>query len=124
MDIHHVALRVADVERARAFYTGVLGLSERQRQHDASGALRAVWLQAGGSMLMLELALRGSGTSSGSAHLLAFAVADLAAWEARLERAQVPIDDRTAHTLYIRDADGHRVGLSNHVFQPEPHAAG
>jgi catechol 2,3-dioxygenase-like lactoylglutathione lyase family enzyme len=39
-------------------------------------------------------------------------VAETAAWEARLGAAGVTIDDRTAATLYVRDPDGHRVGLS------------
>jgi hypothetical protein len=43
-------------------------------------------------------------------------VDDLAAWEARLARAGIPIVDRTAHTLYVHDPDGHRVGLS--VYRP------
>ena len=28
----------------------------------------------------------------------------------------VPVDDRTEHTLYVRDPDGHRVGLSDYRF--------
>jgi catechol 2,3-dioxygenase-like lactoylglutathione lyase family enzyme len=109
--LHHVALRVADCERAAAFYSGLLGLPERRRLRDGD-VLRAIWLDLGGALLMLEHALRGSGAEEGSAHLLALAVDDLAGWERRLGEAGVPIDDRTAHTLYVRDPDGHRVGLS------------
>ena len=36
--IHHVALRVADPERAAAFYAGVLGLRESRRMEDAPWA--------------------------------------------------------------------------------------
>lgn len=122
MHIHHLALRVTDLERARAFYSDLLGLPELRRQHDPAGSVRAIWLRAGGSVLMLERALRGSGEPSGSGHLLAFGVDDLATWQARLARAQVPIDDRTPHTLYLRDPDGHRVGLSDHVFDGGPGA--
>jgi glyoxylase I family protein len=109
--IHHVALRVADCERSAAFYSGVLGLSERRRLLDGS-TLRAIWLETGGALLMLERVLRGSGADDGSGHLIAFAVDDLVTWEQRLAAAGVPVDDRTAHTLYVRDPDGHRVGLS------------
>jgi hypothetical protein len=73
-----------------------------------------VWLEAGGALLMLERALRGEGAAAGSGHLLSFAVDDLALWERRLSEAGIPIDDRTAHTLYVRDPDGHRVGLSDY----------
>lgn len=112
MNVHHVALRVADCERAVAFYGDLLGLPERRRMHEGA-RLRAVWLQAGDALLMLERSLRGAGTAEGSGHLLAFAVDDLELWERRLSEAGVPIDDRTAHTLYVRDPDGHRVGFSD-----------
>jgi catechol 2,3-dioxygenase-like lactoylglutathione lyase family enzyme len=109
--IHHLALRVADLERARAFYSDLLGLPERRRLADERG-LRAVWLQAGEALLMLERELRGRGAMSGSAHLLAFAVPDIAPWEEKLRAAGIAIDDRTPHTLFFRDPDGHRVGVS------------
>jgi catechol 2,3-dioxygenase-like lactoylglutathione lyase family enzyme len=63
---------------------------------------------------MLERALKGSGPRDGSGHVLALAVRDLAAWEERLAAASVPIDDRTPSTLFVRDPDGHRVGLSRY----------
>jgi catechol 2,3-dioxygenase-like lactoylglutathione lyase family enzyme len=115
--VHHIALRVADVQEALAFYAGVLGLTERQRFGQPDGGLRSAWLQAGPVVLMLEHALRGAGPESGSGHLLALAVDDLAVWEARLAKAGVAIDDRTAHTLFVRDPDGHRVGLSTFAFE-------
>lgn len=116
MELHHLALRVADVERALAFYAGVLGLPELRRAHDERGTLRAAWLGAGTVVLMLERRLRGAGPEDGSAHVLAFAASDLHAWQRRLAEAGVALDDRTEHTLYVRDPDGHRVGLSDHVF--------
>ena len=111
MRIHHLALRVADPERAAAFYSGVLGLAE-QRRLEEGGRLRAIWLRAGEALLMLERELRGAGASEGSGHLVAFAVDDLAGWREKLARAGVPVEDHTEFTLYVRDADGHRVGLS------------
>ena len=111
MRIHHLALRVADCERSAAFYSGLLGLPERRRLLDDKG-LRSIWLEADGALLMLERALRGKGSESGSGHLLALEVDDLPAWERRLAEAGIAVEDRTAHTLYVRDPDGHRVGLS------------
>lgn len=113
MRIHHLALRVRDLQRALAFYGGVLGLPVLRKNEDG-GALRSVWLEAGETVLMLELTLAGAGEPAGSGHLLALSVEDLGAWEARLREAGAPIEGRTAHTLYLRDPDGHRVGLSNH----------
>jgi len=114
--IHHVALRVADVERSRAFYSGLLGLRELRRFEDAGGALRSVWLGADPAVLMLETQLKGAGPEDGSGHVLAMAVHSLHEWEERLQAAGVKIEDRTAYTLYLRDPDGHRVGLSVYRF--------
>jgi hypothetical protein len=73
-----------------------------------------VWLRAGEATLMLELKLRGHGPGHGSAHLLALAVDALKPWEARLAASGVAIVDRTTHTLYVQDPDGHRVGLTTY----------
>lgn len=113
--LHHLALRVADCERSLAFYSGLLGLPEVRRL-DEGGALRAVWLRAGDVVIMLEKSLRGAGPEAGSGHVLAFAAGALGRWEKRLAAAGVPIDDRTTETLFVRDPDGHRVGLSVHRF--------
>jgi len=122
MRIHHLALRVADVERSRAFYAGLLGLRELRRSRDETG-LRSVWLAAGNTVLMLERRLAGAGAEAGSGHLLAFDVrpeagagGGLAAWEQRLQAAGVALDGRSEKTLYVRDPDGHRVGLSVHAL--------
>jgi len=113
--IHHVALRVADCSRAAEFYSGLLGLPELRR-FAAEGGPRAVWVRAGDAVLMLERELKGTGVQKGSGHVLVLAVNDLASWEARLQEAGIPVDDRTAYTLYVRDPDGHRVGLSVYRF--------
>jgi catechol 2,3-dioxygenase-like lactoylglutathione lyase family enzyme len=109
--IHHVALRVADPERALQFYGGVLGLEE-VRRFDVDGRVRSVWVSVGDAVLMLEREIKCSGAENGSGHVLVLAVADLAPWEDRLAAARVAIADRTASTLYVLDPDGHRVGLS------------
>jgi catechol 2,3-dioxygenase-like lactoylglutathione lyase family enzyme len=115
MRIHHVALRVADCTRAAEFYCALLGLPEMRRFAGEDGA-RAVWVRAGDGVIMLERSLKGAGVEKGSGHVLVFAVNDLTAWETRLQEAGVAIDDRTAYTLYVRDPDGHRVGLSVYRF--------
>jgi diguanylate cyclase (GGDEF)-like protein len=111
--VHHVALRVADVGRSLAFYGGLLGLRELRTFLEADGSLRSAWLEAGPVVLMLEGRLRGVGPEAGSGHLLALAISDLPAWRSRLAEAGVAVEDRTEHTLYVRDPDGHRVGLSD-----------
>jgi catechol 2,3-dioxygenase-like lactoylglutathione lyase family enzyme len=111
--VHHVALRVCDCEASLAFYSGVLGLRETRRSQGADG-VASVWVQAGETILMLERRLRGTGANAGSGHLLAFAVDGLAEWEQRLAQAGVVVEDRTTHTVYFRDPDGHRLGLTTY----------
>jgi catechol 2,3-dioxygenase-like lactoylglutathione lyase family enzyme len=117
--VHHLALRVADPERSMVFYAGLLGLPELRRFQEG-GAVRSIWLRAGETVVMLERRLAGSGPEEGSGHLMAFAVSDLAAWEGRLAAAGVTVEGRTAQTLYLRDPDGHRVGLSVFPFERVP----
>lgn len=113
--IHHVALRVRDCEASARFYEGAFGLREIRRIN-ADGQPRVVWLRAGDTILMLELALRGSGQTAGSGHVLVFPSSDLAAAEDRFRERGIPITDRTASTLYVEDPDGHRAGVSVYTF--------
>lgn len=112
LGIHHLALRVADCEASRAFYGDTLGLREirRSTQEDV---VQSIWLGLDeDALLMLERRLRGAGPEAGSGHVLALAVDDLPSWERRLAERGVRIEDRTAHTIYFRDPDGHRLGLT------------
>jgi catechol 2,3-dioxygenase-like lactoylglutathione lyase family enzyme len=113
--IHHLALRVADPLASADFYTGVLGLPELRRFFDQDGRARAVWLRAGGAVLMLEREIKVRAAAEGSGHVLVFQVEALAPWEALLAKAGVDVEERTEFTVYFQDPDGHRVGLS--VYQ-------
>lgn len=115
MRIHHVALRTPDVARLERFYVDVLGLDVVRRDPG-----RSVWLDASGAVIMLEHREPGEpDVPRGAMDLVAFAIAPHARVqvEERLARAGVAIEARTAFTLYFRDPDGRRVGLS--AF-PEP----
>lgn len=113
--IHHVALRVSDCARSARFYERAFGLREIHRTESNDG-LRAVWMSAGGTVLMLERALRGEGPGEGSGHVLIFEASDLAAAEERFTAMGVAVNDRTASTLYVSDPDGHRAGVSTFRF--------
>ena len=71
--------------------------------------------------LMLEPTLRGAGPMAGSAHVLVFPAHELGGelthWLALLAQSGIRVDDRTVHTLYFRDPDGHRVGVSDFSFR-------
>ncbi len=112
MRLHHLALRTRDLPRLRAFYEDLLGL---RACREAPG--RRVWLEAGGAVVMLEAADAGEPEiPADSREFVAFAIEPgaRAAWEARLAGAGVAVEARTDHTLYFRDPDGRRVGVSSY----------
>ncbi len=114
MRIHHIALRTRDVARLEAFYTGVIGVPLGSRRGE-----RAAWLDAAGVVVMIEQAAEGEpGVPAATMELLAFAMdaREMGALHHRLEAAGVAVESRTAHTVYFRDPDGRRVGVSDYAF--------
>ncbi len=125
--LHHLALGARDVAALAAFYRDWFALPEVARHHDApaadatggSGALRSIWLDLGGAILMIERttepARRVEGVGAGP-FLLAFAIApdERAAFEARLAAGGVAVEARTGHTSYFRDPEGNRCAVSHH----------
>lgn len=112
MRVHHLAFRTADLARLERFYVHALGLPVVLRN-----AARSVWLDAGGSLVMLELAEPGEAApAAGGMDLVAFTVAPetRALCTERLARAGVALEGSTEFTLYVRDPDGRRIGLSSY----------
>jgi glyoxylase I family protein len=111
--IHHLALRAPDTTVTEGFYVGVLGMRVVRRD-EARGS---VWLDAGGAVVMIERAGDAEpSVPAASMELVAFAIDDLPSWRRKLAEAGVVIEAETAHTLYVRDPDGRRVGLSTYAF--------
>jgi catechol 2,3-dioxygenase-like lactoylglutathione lyase family enzyme len=111
--IHHLALRARDPAATERFYVSVLGLPVVTRHADRG----SVWLDAGGIVLMVERAEEDEpAISGGTRELVAFAIDDLAVWRLRLAQSGVEVEGETAYTLYVRDPDGRRVGLSTYAF--------
>lgn len=117
---HHLAIQVTDLPRAERFYCDVLGLSVRKRWPWDDGRLgeRSIWLSLGDGFLALEACdepapPRDFRDPQAGLHLFAIGIraADRAAWEDRLGMAIV---HRTRFTLYVRDPEGNRIGLSHH----------
>jgi catechol 2,3-dioxygenase-like lactoylglutathione lyase family enzyme len=123
--ILETALYVDDQAAARAFYAEVMGLSPlfedaRLCAFDVGGRSVLLLFRRGGS---LETAHMPGGTipphdGAGPVHL-AFSVdvTELPAWEAKLARAGVAIEGRTAWprggtSVYFRDPDGHLLELA------------
>jgi glyoxylase I family protein len=120
--LHHLAIGSIDVERLGRFYRDIFQLPERARHLDAGGELRSIWLDLGGTLLMLErtqtTAPRVEGVGPGL-FLLALRVSpsERMRLERELEARGHDIEARTAFTSYTRDVDGNRVAFSHY---PEP----
>ncbi len=113
MRLHHLALRTADVAALERFYVDVLGLQVTSRTE------RSIWLDASGTILMLERAEPGeSSPPPASLELTCFEItaSERDAARRRLGAAGVPIEAETEFTMYFRDPDGRRVGLSHFEF--------
>jgi len=126
MRVHHLAVKVSDLARAEAFYVGVLGLSVLRRWPlpdgiGASGASgdRSLWLELGaGAFLALERANAAGDEKSEDApgiHLVALSIprSEREAWIAKLAESGHPVYQTTDYTLYVRDPEGNRIGLSH-----------
>lgn len=115
--IHHVAVRVADLERSIAFYSGTLGLAVRSRAKLASGARIAFLAHPnGGCELELIAGLHDHHLGDGLVHHVAFQFDDVPAAFERLRAAGVPVLEDAPQTLAsgrqvfsFRGPDGERL---------------
>ena len=118
--IGHVHLKVAALDRALAFYSGVLGLQVMQRMGDS-----AVFLSAGGYHHHIALntweSLSGSPPPPGTTGLYHTAIlyptrAALATMLHRVLAAKIPLDGAADHgvseAIYLRDPDENGVELT------------
>lgn len=123
--IGHVHLKVADLDRAIGFYSGVLGFEVTQRYGP-----QAAFLSAGGYHHHIGLntwdSLGGSPPARGTTGLFHVAIlypdrASLADALRRLQGAKISLDGASDHgvseALYLRDPDGNGVEL--YVDRPE-----
>jgi len=119
IEIGHVHLKVADLERAIAFYSGVLGFELTQRMGST-----AAFLSAGGYHHHIALntweSRNGAPPAAGTTGLYHFAIrypdrASLGDALRRLNAAGVTIDGASDHgvseALYLRDPDGNGIEL-------------
>jgi catechol 2,3-dioxygenase len=119
VDIGHVHLKVADIDRALDFYRGVLGFELQQRLGD-----EAAFVSAGGYHHHIGLNTwysRGAGPPpTGSTGLFHVAIryptrAALADALQRLSNAGMPLDGASDHgvseALYLSDPDGNGLEL-------------
>ena len=111
MRIHHLAFRTRDLAGLEAFYLA-LGFESARTQPGYS-----VWLRSGDAVLMLEQAEDAEPSPTpGSRELVAFRVSSAERERVRsvLATRGITLEDETEHTLYFRDPDGRRIGVSSY----------
>jgi glyoxylase I family protein len=113
---HHLAIRACDVSKVATFYREVLQLPVIDPPRPG-----VAWFRLGELILMIEPAAQETTANDATIeatgfHLLALAIdpRERATWEQRLHDHGVAIDNRSDYTLYIRDPEGNRVGLSHY----------
>ncbi|HYC56997.1 MAG TPA: VOC family protein [Candidatus Binatia bacterium] len=112
--VHHVALRTGDIAGLAAFYRELLGLPLLR---DLSP--RSLWLSLGdGAVLMIESREAKEPTlPDGTMDLVAFGVdAERKSTIRQLAIARGCFDGETEYTVYLRDPDHRRVGVSTYQF--------
>ena len=125
--VHHLAIQVRDLVASERFYCGTLGLPVVRRWPAAGGAgERSIWVDTGdGAFLALEVTTAAPRTPDGDAgappypsglHLVALRIdaGDREAWKERFTRTGVAVYHQTAFTIYVRDPEGNRIGLSHY----------
>jgi catechol-2,3-dioxygenase len=120
LGFHHLAIQVRSLEQMAVFYHETLGLTELARHHRPDGTLRSVWVAIPGGFLALEEvegepAAEGFQTARPGLFLVALRIdaASRATVREELVQKGVAIDHESQWTLYIRDPEGNRVGLSH-----------
>ena len=122
---HHLAIQVKDLAGAVRFYADVLGLKVVRRwpYEDGRPGERSVWLSVGDSEEFVALEACDVDRlptpfrdPHGGLHLLALRIParDRRVWERHLAERGIEIVHRTRWTLYLRDPEGNRIGLSHY----------
>ena len=125
------AIYVDDLDRARAFYEGVMGLSlmhadNRMAAYDAGARSVFLVFRRGASNHRTVLPGGAIPAHDGQGPLhFAFAVdfAKMGAWEEHLTAHEISIEDRVTwpkggRSIYFRDPDGHLIELATQGLWP------
>lgn len=119
LGVNHVQVNVpsADLERARAFYVGFMGMREISRPSTFKSA--GVWLNAG--MFEIHLGVEDGVDRARTRAHVAYQVADVHAWRARVSEAGYPILDQPLIPGYerfqFRDPFGNNIEIIQRVVE-------
>ena len=120
LTLNHIAIKSTQVEAPDDSYRTVLELPLLKTFTDANG-IRSIWLSLGTSVLMLERSDYDKQITPSEFfvdkpgyHLLALTVSikKQSALRARLRDFAIRIEHESEYTIYFRDPDGNRIGLS------------
>ncbi len=125
--VHHLAIQCKDLPAMVRFYERVLRLRIERRwpsEHpDEQGRDRSVWLRLGTSVLALEQCQavpepQPWQSDRAGLHLLAVEIPwqNREVWRGHLQHCGVEVLFESPWTLYVRDPEGNRVGLSHFPF--------
>jgi catechol 2,3-dioxygenase-like lactoylglutathione lyase family enzyme len=115
--VHHVSFAITDLERARSFYEGILGLEQIERPD--LGAVQGVWYRTGGTEVHLivppegaEVGASPTGISPVAGHV-AFRVDDYGATRDLLESKGIDVLETgpQAGQMWVQDPDGNVIEL-------------
>ena len=125
--VHHVAVQCHDLPTMVRFYERVLRLRVERRwpseRPGEEGQDRSVWLRTGTTVIALE-SCEGLPqpppwrSSAAGLHLVAFEIAwqNRAVWLDHLRHCGVDVAFESPWTIYVRDPEANRVGLSHFPF--------
>lgn len=118
MNVHHIALKVEDLQRCERFYAGFLGLAKIADQKDEKGSSRAAWFDMNGAILMLERveseAKRADNTPGWHLMALRIRANEREGWKERLKEAGIKITGESRHSIYFTDPENNPLAFSHY----------
>ena len=129
--LHHVSICVTDIDKARQFYGGVLGLREIPEERPQAFDFPGAWYDLGeGRQLHLIVhtrprTLRGTTEIDFLDGHLALRVRSYAQTRALLEAQGIPMEDRPKNPtpwpqIYVTDPDGNIIELNAAAREDAP----
>ena len=124
--LHHLAITVQNLDRMEEFYTRVIGLRVIEYKLHKHGSRRAVWLDGGEMIIMLELLPENAQKQAQQRvtpkenepgfYLVAFRIDanERATWRQRLIDQEVTIVSESEYSLYFHDPEGNPLALSHY----------